>query len=140
MITIGSHLSVSAGYAAMAEKMAGDYKGNTYAFFLRNPRGGKMKAPEEADLERMQEIRRANAFGPMVAHAPYTMNPCSAREDIRDLARQMMAEDLAQMERMAALSPGRANLLQLPSGKPHRPGCGDGNPGDRGDFKPGPGS
>ena len=105
MITIGSHLSVSAGYAAMAEKMAGDYKGNTYAFFLRNPQGGKMKAPEEADLERMQEIRRANAFGPMVAHAPYTMNPCSAREDIRDLARQMMAEDLAQMERMAALSP-----------------------------------
>ena len=105
MIYIGSHLSVSAGYAAMAEKMAGDYQGNTFAFFLRNPRGGKMKVPEETDLRRMQEIRREHAFGPMVAHAPYTMNPCSAREDIRDLAAQMMAEDLAQMERMAALSP-----------------------------------
>lgn len=105
MIYIGSHLSVSAGYAAMAEKMAENYHGNTYAFFLRNPRGGKAKAPEEADLVKMQKIRAEHHFGPMVAHAPYTMNPCSAREDIRELAVAMMTEDLAQMERMAALSP-----------------------------------
>lgn len=105
MIYIGSHLSVSAGYAAMAEKMKDDYRGDTYAFFLRNPRGGKMKVPEQKDLERMQEIRKEGNFGPMVAHAPYTMNPCSAREDIRELAAQMMAGDLEQMERMAALAP-----------------------------------
>ena len=56
--------------------------GNTFAFFTRNPRGGKAKEIDPADVERFLELSRENHFGKLVAHAPYTMNACAAKEDV----------------------------------------------------------
>ena len=70
----------------------------TFAFFTRNPRGGNAKALDEADVARLRELLEAHHFGPLVAHAPYTMNLCSAKEETRDFARRALTEDLARME------------------------------------------
>ena len=72
--------------------------GNTFAFFTRNPRGGKAKEIDPADVERFLELSRENHFGKLVAHAPYTMNACAAKENLRDFAREIMADDLKRME------------------------------------------
>ena len=71
---------------------------NTFAFFTRNPRGGKAKEIDPEDVNTLQEILDANGFGKLVAHAPYTLNPCSATEKTREFARLAMTEDLARME------------------------------------------
>ena len=70
----------------------------TFAFFTRNPRGGNAKALDEVDVAKLRELLEVNHFGPLVAHAPYTMNLCSAKEETRDFARRALAEDLARME------------------------------------------
>ena len=72
--------------------------GNTFAFFTRNPRGGKAKEIDPADVERFLELSRENHFGKLVAHAPYTMNCCAAKENLRDFARETMSDDLKRME------------------------------------------
>jgi len=71
---------------------------NTFQCFVRNPRGARAKAIKPDDLEKLRALLEENGFGPIVAHAPYIMNPCSKDEGIRELAGRMMAEDLALME------------------------------------------
>ena len=94
---IGCHLSSAGGFAAMGRN-ALDIGANTFAFFTRNPRGGKAKPVDRTDAERLREIMTRNDFGRLVAHAPYTLNPCSKDRKIRDFARICMDEDLAKME------------------------------------------
>ncbi len=97
MIYIGSHISSSKGYRAMG-KQAVRLGGDTFAFFTRNPRGGKAKEISEGDVLSYLEIAQEYHFGPIVAHAPYTMNPCAAKEDIRIFAKEMMQDDMKRME------------------------------------------
>ncbi len=97
MIYIGSHISASKGYEAMG-RQALKLGADTFAFFTRNPRGGKAKAMDEADVSRFLALAEEHSFGKLVAHAPYTMNACAAKEDIRRFARETMEDDLARME------------------------------------------
>lgn len=94
---IGNHLSTTKGYTAMG-KMAVELGANTFAFFTRNPRGGKAKEMIPSDVDGMLDITREWQFGMLVAHAPYTMNLCAAKEDIRQFSRDMIADDLKRME------------------------------------------
>lgn len=96
-ITIGCHLSSAKGYAAMGTT-ASSIHANTFAFFTRNPRGGNAKKTDPADVAALREHMTAQGFGKLVAHAPYTMNLCSAKPDVRDFARRAMAGDLERME------------------------------------------
>lgn len=97
MFYIGNHLSASKGYEAMG-KQAVQLGGNTFAFFTRNPRGGKAKEMKEADVEKYLVYAKEHKFGKLVAHAPYTMNLCAAKEDIRNFSREMIADDMKRME------------------------------------------
>lgn len=97
MFYIGNHLSSSKGYAAMG-RAAIKLGGNTFAFFTRNPRGGKAKAIDPADIEKFLKEAEENKLGKLVAHAPYTMNLCAAKEDIRNYSREMLADDMKRME------------------------------------------
>ncbi len=97
MFYIGNHLSASKGYLAMGE-MAVKLGANTFAFFTRNPRGGKAKAIDEKDVERYLDFAKKNKIGTLVAHAPYTMNLCAAKEEIRKFSIEMIADDLRRME------------------------------------------
>lgn len=97
MLTIGCHLSVSKGYAAMG-RTALKIGANTFAFFTRNPRGGTAKEPDPADVAELQRIMADHAFGPLVAHAPYTYNLCSAKDRAREFALEAMHEDLERLE------------------------------------------
>ena len=94
---IGNHLSSAKGYEAMG-KQAVRLGGETFAFFTRNPRGGKAKEIKPEDVEKFLEIAKEQHFGKIVAHAPYTMNACAAKEDIRELAHTMFTDDLKRME------------------------------------------
>lgn len=94
---IGNHTSSSKGYTAMAKQMIAN-GGNTFAFFTRNPRGGNAKAIDPADVAKFQEIAREHEFGKIVAHAPYTLNACAAKENLRDFARNTFSDDLKRME------------------------------------------
>ena len=94
---IGNHLTSSKGYLAMG-KMAVSLDANTFAFFTRNPRGGKAKEIDPADIERFLQYAKEHSFGKLVAHAPYTMNLCAAKEDVRNFSREMIADDLKRME------------------------------------------
>ncbi|MDY6269179.1 MAG: deoxyribonuclease IV [Selenomonadaceae bacterium] len=94
---IGCHLSSSKGYEGMG-KAALDLDATTFAFFTRNPRGGKAKDIVPEDAAKLRELMQAHAFGPIVAHAPYTMNACAAKENLRVFAEEMMADDLVRME------------------------------------------
>ena len=97
MIYIGCHLSVTDGYKAMGEKMS-RFGGNTFAFFTRNPRGGKSKPLIPEDAEGLLTHMREEAFGPLVAHGSYTMNLCSVNPDTRANGLDMITQDLARME------------------------------------------
>lgn len=94
---IGNHLSTSKGFAAMGRN-AVKLGANTFAFFTRNPRGGSAKAIDPADVEKLLLIEKEENFGKLVAHAPYTMNLCAAKEDIRKFSKEMIADDLIRME------------------------------------------
>lgn len=96
-ITIGCHLSAAKGFAAMG-RTASSIGANTFAFFTRNPRGGNAKTIDEADVARLREHMVAEKFGMLVAHAPYTLNLCSAKPSVADFARRAMAEDLERLE------------------------------------------
>nr|WP_296155804.1 deoxyribonuclease IV [uncultured Blautia sp.] len=97
MLYIGNHTSSSKGYTAMARQMISN-GGNTFAFFTRNPRGGKAKAINEKDIQEFLLITKQYKFGKIVAHAPYTLNACAAKENLRDFARETFADDLRRME------------------------------------------
>ena len=97
MIYIGNHLSSSDGFLAMG-KHASELGADTFAFFTRNPRGGKAKDIDPADAEALMDYMKEHHFGKLVAHAPYTMNLCSDKADIRKFACDMLCDDLRRME------------------------------------------
>ena len=97
MLKIGCHLSSSAGYLAMGED-AVKIGADTFAFFTRNPRGGSAKAINEADVASFLGFAENNGIAPLVAHSPYTLNPCSAKPELRDFAKRTMRDDLARLE------------------------------------------
>ena len=97
MIYIGNHLSSSAGFLAMG-KAATKLGADTFAFFTRNPRGGSAKAIDKNDADALMEYLAKNNFGKIVAHAPYTMNVCAAKEDIRQFSVEMLKDDINRME------------------------------------------
>lgn len=99
MIYIGCHLSVTNGYEAMGRQMT-EFGGNTFAWFTRNPRGGKAKEIDDADVKKLQAILEKEKFGKLVAHASYTMNLCSAKEDTRANGLDMLKQDLKRMEQV----------------------------------------
>lgn len=71
---------------------------NTFQFFTRNPRGGNAKAIDERDVERFLVMARENDIAPILAHAPYTLNACSADPKLRDFAKRTMTDDLQRIE------------------------------------------
>lgn len=97
MLYIGNHTTSSKGYTAMAKQIIAN-GGNTFAFFTRNPRGGRAKAINEKDIQQFLALAKEHHFGKIVAHAPYTMNACAAREELRDFARETFRDDLSRME------------------------------------------
>lgn len=97
MINIGNHLSSSDGFLAMG-KAAVKLGGDTFAFFTRNPRGGAAKPIDEDDASELRIFLKEHQFGKLVAHAPYTMNLCSDKENIRKFARDMLCDDIRRME------------------------------------------
>ena len=101
MLYIGNHTSSSKGYLVMGKQMLAN-GGNTFAFFTRNPRGGKAKEINPQDVQAFLKLEQENHFGKLVAHAPYTMNCCAAKENLREFARETMVDDLKRLE----LTPG----------------------------------
>lgn len=97
MLHIGCHLSASKGYLAMG-KDALKIHADTFQFFTRNPRGGKAKAIKENDVAAFLQLAEAHRFTSILAHAPYTMNACSADASVRQFSRDMMVDDLQRME------------------------------------------
>lgn len=97
MLVIGCHLSISKGYLAIAQE-AVSLGANTFQFFTRNPRGGKAKAIDPADIEAFHGFAAAHGIDRILAHAPYTLNPASATEKTRDFAHLALVEDLTRME------------------------------------------
>ncbi len=97
MFYIGCHLSASKGFLHMA-KEATSIGANTFQFFTRNPRGFAAKDIDENDIKAFLDYSRENNFGKILAHAPYTLNPSSADEKVRDLALRIMTDDMERME------------------------------------------
>lgn len=97
MLTLGCHLSASKGFLSMG-KEAVSIGANTFQFFTRNPRGFKVKDLDSDDCKAFVEFWTENNGGKIVAHAPYTLNACSADERTRELAHMIMSDDLARME------------------------------------------
>ena len=97
MLTIGCHLSSSKGYLAMG-KEALKIDANTFQFFTRNPRGGNAKPLDLEDVSSFLDYARENGINRILAHAPYTLNPCSGDEKLRDFARRTMEDDLQRLE------------------------------------------
>jgi deoxyribonuclease-4 len=94
---LGCHLSNAKGYAA-AGRVALSIGANTFQFFTRNPRGGSAKEIDPADASELLALCREHAFGTLVAHAPYTLNPASSDAKVRDFAYRCLGEDIARME------------------------------------------
>ncbi|WP_313526999.1 deoxyribonuclease IV [Anaerotignum sp.] len=97
MFWIGCHLSASNGYLAMG-KEAEKIGANVFQFFTRNPRGGNVKALDKGDIDAYIAFAKERGYGTLLAHAPYTMNACSADEGLRAFARRVMEEDLERLE------------------------------------------
>lgn len=98
MLHIGNHLSSSKGYLAMGQE-ALELQADVFAFFTRNPRGGRAKAIDAVDLASFLSLKKDHGIGAIIAHAPYTLNPCAAKENLRDFAKETMRDDLQQLER-----------------------------------------
>ena len=97
MIYIGCHLSIGNGYEEMGKTML-SMGGDTFAFFTRNPRGGKSKPVDPADATALADILKKEHFGPLVAHGSYTMNLCSAKEQTRSNGVDMFEQDIHRMK------------------------------------------
>ncbi|WP_195946916.1 deoxyribonuclease IV [Paraclostridium bifermentans] len=97
MIVIGPHISIAKGFAKAAET-AVSIGANTFQFFSRNPRGGNAKSFDEKDIMKFQQIRKDNKFGPLLAHAPYTMNLAGAKEEVYEFGRMVIKEDIQRMD------------------------------------------
>lgn len=99
MFTIGCHLSASGGFLAMGQT-ALQLGANTFQFFTRNPRGSKAKAIDPQDVAAFLALAQTHGFGTLLAHAPYTVNPCSKDEHTREFARMTLSDDLLRMEQL----------------------------------------
>ena len=97
MLHIGCHLSSSKGFLAMG-RQAWKLGADTFQFFTRNPRGSKAKELDSADAAALMALLAERNFAPVIAHAPYPLNLCSAEEKNRTFAREIMADDLRRME------------------------------------------
>lgn len=97
MLHIGCHLSASKGYFAMG-KTALSIGADTFQFFTRNPRGSRAKELDLEDAGKLNTLVRENNFALLLAHAPYTINPCSANPDTRTFALETMQDDLRRLE------------------------------------------
>lgn len=97
MLHIGCHLSASKGYLAMGRE-ALSLGADTLQYFSRNPRGGNARVFDESDAGALAAFMQEHAFAPIIAHAPYTLNPCAARPEVLDFARRALNEDLARLE------------------------------------------
>ena len=94
---IGCHLTISKGFFAMG-RQAVELGANTAQFFTRNPRGGKAKDIDPADIQGLRGTMAQHGFGPLIAHAPYTINPCAQKPETLEFARITMADDLRRLE------------------------------------------
>lgn len=99
MFNIGCHLSAAKGYLHMGQE-ALRIGANTFQFFTRNPRGSKAKKLDQKDVDALLDLTAANGFVPLLAHAPYTLNPCSADQKVRDFADMILADDIVIMENL----------------------------------------
>ena len=99
MLFLGCHLSASKGFAAMG-RTALSIRANTFQFFTRNPRGGAAKEIDPADAQALVQMQQSGALGKLVAHAPYTINPCAKEEKTLEFARSTMRDDLRRMEHL----------------------------------------
>ncbi len=97
MLQIGAHLSISKGYEAIG-KEALSIGANTFQFFTRNPRGSRAKAIDPEDVQAYLELARSQGIGKILAHAPYTLNPCSGEARTREFALEVMQDDLRRLE------------------------------------------
>ena len=97
MLYIGCHLGASKGYENMGRE-ALSIGANTFQFFTRNPRGGAAKSIDEEDISKFLKLAKENNFGKIVAHAPYTLNPCSADPKVRNFAHMIFVDDMMRME------------------------------------------
>ena len=97
MLHIGCHLSAAKGYLAMGQEAIA-MKADTFAFFTRTPRGGSAKDIAPGDVKAFLALAEEHHFAKLVAHAPYTMNLCAAKENVRTFANEMLADDLKRME------------------------------------------
>ena len=97
MLTIGTHMSIAGGLAKTAENVV-KMQANTMQIFSRNPRGSNFKTYEEKEIEKFQNIRREHGFGPLLAHAPYTMNLASNQEKVYEFACTVIREDVARLD------------------------------------------
>lgn len=97
MLTIGCHISIAKGFYH-AGKEAVSIGANTFQFFTRNPRGGKAKALDPGDLQRLQQLMKEEEFGRIFAHGSYTMNLASNKKETRDFAKELLKEDLHRVE------------------------------------------
>ncbi len=99
MIYIGNHVSVTDGYEAMGRHEI-SLGGDTFAFFPRNPRGGRSKEVTPEDIAALRRLIEENNFGPLVVHGAYTMNLCSAKEEVRANSLEMITDDLARLQQL----------------------------------------
>lgn len=97
MLNIGCHLSISNGFEAIG-KQALAIDANTFQFFTRNPRGGSARKIVQSDVDALKSIMKENNFAKILAHAPYTMNLCSAKAETREFALNTLTDDLRRME------------------------------------------
>ncbi|MCC8022842.1 MAG: deoxyribonuclease IV [Clostridiales bacterium] len=97
MLYIGPHVSAAKGYEAMGT-LAVSIGANVFQFFTRNPRGGRAKDIQQEDVDKLLAIMEEHGFGPILAHAPYTLNCAASKEQTRQFALETMADDLRRME------------------------------------------
>lgn len=97
MLTIGTHMSIAGGIAKAAENVV-SMEANTMQIFSRNPRGSGYKTYSRQETDAFQEIRGSHRFGPLLAHAPYTMNLASEKEEVYTFACMVIREDIARMD------------------------------------------
>lgn len=99
MLKIGCHLSIAKGfYKAGVDAL--HIGANTFQYFTRNPRGGKAKELDEKDLDKFFRLYQENDFAPLFAHAPYTMNLCSDKPEVREFALGVLQDDLERLRRL----------------------------------------
>lgn len=97
MLTIGTHMSIAGGLVKMAENVV-KIQANTMQIFSRNPRGSGYRTYDEAEIIRFWQIREEHKLGPVLAHAPYTLNLASAKEGVYEFACKVIREDIARMD------------------------------------------